>query len=105
MKKATVFDMLESKKVREFIENENLTIESLFMILSKCLSVDKLLYQGFNGANEIYMNNKRVVLVSKRDIGAGAAPQIEIKNLRDENGRLYQIEKTENEKFEAVLVG
>lgn len=92
------YKMIENKNLRDFLMYENIPVESLCTILENCLG-DSLLFYGFNGLNELYINDKRLEL-KKDDLGN---PKIIVKELREDNPKTYRIVRIGKKGFEAVL--
>ena len=92
------YKMIENKNLRDFLKYENIPVESLCTILESCLG-DSLLFYGFNGLNELYINDRRLEL-KKDDLGN---PIIIVKELREDNPKTYRIVRIGKKGFEAVL--
>lgn len=92
------YKMIENKNLRDFLKYENIPVESLCTILESCLG-DSLLFYGFNGLNELYINDRRLEL-KKDDLGN---PIIIVKGLRTDNRKIYRIVRKGKKGFEAVL--
>lgn len=93
------YKMIENKNLRDFLKYENIPVESLCTILENCLGDSLLRFYGFNGLNELYINDSRVIL-TKDDLGN---PKIIVKELREDNPKTYRIVRIGKKGFEAVL--
>lgn len=92
------YQMVENKNLRDFLRYENIPLESLCKIFKDCLG-DSLRFYGFNGLNELYINDNRIEL-TKDDLGN---PKIIVKELREDNRKTYRIVRKGRKGFEAVL--
>lgn len=93
------YKMIENKNLRDFLIYENIPVESLCKMFRDCLGDSFLRFYGFNGLNELYINDKRLVL-KKDDLGN---PKIIVKELREDNRKTYRIVRKGRKGFEAVL--
>lgn len=93
------YQMAENKNLRDFLRYENIPLESLCKILKDCLGDSFLTFYGFNGLNELYINDNRLEL-KKDDLGN---PKIIVKELREDNRKTYRIVRKGRKGFEAVL--
>lgn len=101
MEKTVVKEIVDNKEVRNFLINENISVESLCKIISDCLSENVLMFNGFNGLNEIYVNNNRLTL-KERETRLDD-PRIIIKSLRYDNSKTFRIVRRGRKNFEAIL--
>lgn len=93
------YKMIENKNLRNFLQCENIPLESLFTLFKECLGVRLLTFYGYNGLNELYINDNRLEL-TKDDLGN---PKIIVKELREDNPKTYRIVRIGKKGFEAVL--
>ena len=93
------YKMIENKNLRDFLKYENIPVESLFTLFKECLGDSLLTFYGYNGLNELYINDNRIEL-TKDDLGN---PKIIVKELREDNRKTYRIVRKGRKGFEAVL--
>lgn len=93
------YKMIENKNLRDFLKYENIPLESLFTLFKECLGDSLLTFYGYNGLNELYINDNRIEL-TKDDLGN---PKIIVKELREDNRKTYRIVRKGRKGFEAVL--
>lgn len=93
------YKMIENKNLRDFLQCENIPLESLCKIFKDCLGDSLLTFYGYNGLNELYINDNRLEL-KKDDLGN---PKIIVKELREDNPKTYRIVRIGKKGFEAVL--
>ncbi len=93
------YQMVENKNFRDFLKYENIPLESLFTLFKECLGDSLLTFYGYNGLNELYINDNRIEL-TKDDLGN---PKIIVKELREDNRKTYRIVRKGRKGFEAVL--
>ena len=93
------YKMIENKNLRDFLIYENIPLESLCKMFKDCLGDSLLRFYGFNGLNELYINDSRIKL-TKDDLGN---PKIIVKELREDNPKTYRIVRIGRKGFEAVL--
>ena len=99
---STGMQMVANKKVRDFLMDENIPLESFCKVIKDCLEENFLTFNGYNGLNELYINDSRLTL--KESNALCTEPIIIVNGLRQDNPKASRIVRRGKKSFEAVLI-